>query len=315
MTHCKVYLAAEERGDIGWRTVLGTHGLSGEDLFGDAALIDLLDHFPREHLYALNMGHDPCRSDQNHLVCHDGVSGAELLQAVRSGRLWLNVTRVDRADARYRRLIDRLYNELRLQTPLQRAAAVPDRSQGTLLISSPGALVYFHADAPSSVLWHLRGRKRVWIYPTLDERFMSAALLEDLFAGARHEYLPYRPDFDLSADVYDLEPGQWLCWPQNAPHRVQNLDGLNVSLSTEHFSRDSCRRAQLYRANRYLRRHWRLAQPSACETGVTARAKVWVQRVARRLGLDPVPRTVDQPVLRISPASPDGVVVLERAGP
>ena len=191
MTECEVRLPIDEQPDIGWRPVLGTHGLSDAEMFSDAALIDLLDHFPREHLYALNMGHDPCRCDQNHLVCHDGIGGAELLQAVRNGRLWLNLTRVDRADERYRCLIDQLYRELRRQTPEQRGAAVPDRSQGTLLISSPDALVYFHADAPSSVLWHLRGRKRVWVYPTLDARFMSAALLEDLFAGARHEYLPY----------------------------------------------------------------------------------------------------------------------------
>jgi hypothetical protein len=46
----------------------GRHGLAADALFSDAAL-------------------------------------AELLRAVRNGRLWLNVTRVDRADARYRELI------------------------------------------------------------------------------------------------------------------------------------------------------------------------------------------------------------------
>jgi hypothetical protein len=54
------------------------------ELFSDAALVDLLDHFPRRYLYALNMGTDPTRVEENRLALHEGVSGAELLQAVRT---------------------------------------------------------------------------------------------------------------------------------------------------------------------------------------------------------------------------------------
>ena len=75
------------------------------------------------------------------------MSGSELLRAVRRGRLWLNLTHVDKADARYRTLIDGLYAELATQLPGFRALA----SQGTLLISSPRAMVYFHLDGPASV--------------------------------------------------------------------------------------------------------------------------------------------------------------------
>jgi quercetin dioxygenase-like cupin family protein len=32
--------------------------------------------------------------------------------------------------------------------------------------------------------------------------------------------------------VYQLEPGDVVSWPHNAPHRIENLDSLNVSLST-----------------------------------------------------------------------------------
>ena len=78
----------------------------------------------------------------------------------------------------------------------------PDASQGTLLLSSPTALVYYHADGTASVLWHIRGRKRIWVYPALDERYMKRELLEDIFAGVRHEYLPYEPACDEAAQVY-----------------------------------------------------------------------------------------------------------------
>jgi hypothetical protein len=202
----EVELAEEHRLAFGRQTVLGRHPLHDHALFTDTSLIALLDHFPRQHLYAYHMGTDPSRVADNRLARHDGIGGAELLRAVRCGRLWLNLTRVDRADARYRALIDELFSNLGRRIP----GLDPEASRGTLLISSPQAIVYYHADGPPGVLWHLRGRKRVWVYPALDPRYLAPELLEDIFAGVRHEYLPYEPAFDSAAQVHDLEPGQWI---------------------------------------------------------------------------------------------------------
>ena len=62
----------------------------------------------------------------------------------------------------------------------------------------------------------MRGRKRVWVYPAIDHHFLRRELLEDVFAGARHEFVPYVPALDSGAEVFDLEPGQWIAWPQNS---------------------------------------------------------------------------------------------------
>ncbi len=292
---------------FGKKTGVGSHQLEHHPLFTDAALIDLIDRFPRKNLYALHMGTDPLRAEENQLALHHGVNGAELLAAVRQGRLWLNLTRVDLADRRYRELITELYEALRLRVPEFR----PDSSRGTLLISSPCALVYYHADGPASVLWHLRGRKRIWVYPALDERYMSHELLEDIFAGVRHEYLPYQADYDLAAETYDLEPGQWIAWPQNAPHRVTNFDSLNVSLSTEHFTRQSRRRFQLQLANRYFRTRLGFRGLSRREHGCAAAAKILVRRIAGRLGLDHVEIHRQVAQLSVVPGAPGGVVALD----
>lgn len=294
------------RACFGRQSVVGHHRLQHSPLFSDEALIDLLDKFPRQNLYALNMGTDPTRIAENRLALHDGVSGAELLQAVRNGRLWLNLTRVDRADTRYRGLINELYGELRAQIP----GFLPDSSQGTLLISSPHALVYYHADGPASVLWHIRGRKRVWVYPALDQAYMKRELLEDIFAGVRHEYLPYEHAYDDGAQIYDLEPGQWIAWAQNAPHRVTNMDSVNVSLSTEYFTRESRRRFQVYVANRFFRTQLGCKNLSAREDGALALGKTLVRRVARKLGLDPVQIKRHIPALRVVAGAPGGVVAL-----
>ncbi|MDP9140319.1 MAG: hypothetical protein M3O62_05920 [Pseudomonadota bacterium] len=304
-----VHLNDRLRPCFGHLPVVGDHGLTDHPLFTDAALVDLLDHFPREHLYALNMGNDPTRVEDNQLALHDGVSGAELMQAVRSGRLWLNVTRVDRASSDYRDLIHRLYHGLSDQVPDFSPSAV----QGTLLISSPHALVYYHADGPASALWHIRGRKRVWVYPAQDDYFVKQDMLEDIFAGARHEYLPYQQSYDCSAEVYDLEPGQWISWPQNAPHRVTNLDSVNVSLSTEHFTAASLRRFRLFVANRFFRTRLHCKDLSAQEDGVCALAKILVQRCAGKLGLNPVEIRRQTAALRVSTQAPGGIVPLDAA--
>lgn len=296
---------------FGQRPLVGRHWLAGGEMFCDAALIELLDRFPRDRLYAFTMGDDPTRVEQNRLVHHQDASGAELLQAVRCGRLWLNITRIDRADGAYRDLITWLYAELRARVP----GFVPLASQGTLLISSPRAQVYYHADGPASVLWHLRGEKRIWVYPALDPHYMRRDLLEDIFAGVRHEYLPYERSYDDGAQVIDLVPGQWVHWPQNAPHRVVNGDSVNVSLSTEHFTAAGQRRYQLYLANRYLRLHWGRQNLSVREDGAMAWSKTALQRGARRLGLNRVAFQQHRPATqRIAADAADGLADLNAGG-
>lgn len=300
-------LSAAVRADFGHRPVVGRHSLCREELFGDAGLIELLDRFPRRHLYALSMGDDPVRSDQNRLALHDGVCGAELLRAVRRGHLWLNLKHIEQVDERCRTLIRALYAELAVQLP----AFAPDSIHGTLLISSPHAIVYYHVDGPASVLWHLRGRKRVWVYPALDRYFAERDELEDIFAGVRHEYLPFDPSYDAAAEVVDLEPGQWMAWAQNAPHRVTNLDSLNVSLSTEHFTPQGRRRARVYKANRFLRTRWAMQDLSCNETGPGAVLKTVVHGLARLAGMDPLPTKRHTPSLRIAADAPGAVIPLD----
>jgi hypothetical protein len=182
-----------------------------------------------------------------------------------------------------------------------------------VLISSPQALVYYHADAPANMLWHIRGRKRIWIYPALDPRYLAREMLEDIFAGVRHEYVPYEPSFDAAATSYDLEPGQFASWPHNAPHRVSNLEGLNVSLSTEHFTAESLQRQRVYVANRFLRTRLGVRNPSPREDGALALVKTLSHRVAARLGLDPLQYRRYSPVLRINTRAPGGVTPLTNA--
>jgi hypothetical protein len=273
-------------------------------------LIDLPDRCPRHLMHAMSTGVDPSRVDENRAALHTGLKGAELMRAVKRGRLWLNLTRVDQVDKRFRTLIDSLYAGLSAQV----ADFVVDSSHGGLLISSPEAMAYFHVDGPASVLWHMRGRKQVWVYPAGDHRLVCREALEDIFAGARHEYLPFSSDFDAAAQRYILEPGAWITWAQNALHRISNLDSLNVSVVTEHFTAQTRRRSRVQVANRFLRLRAGLSELSQREDGLQAGMKVFVHRVARIVGLDRVQHKRHVPTLRVDPEAPGGVTPLD-AGP
>ena len=292
------------------RFVVARHHL-GDDattssLFTDASIAALLDDYPPHLLFTLTMGTDPERMAENERLDHEGRSGAEILEAVRKGRIWCNITNVDSVDGRFRTLTDQLYREIAEEV----VGFVGTETHATLLVSSPNAMVYFHVDGPPSFLWHVRGHKRCWVYPALDESVLPRALLEDVFAGARQEYVPYLSQFDELAKTYDLGPGDVAMWPQNSPHRITNQGDLNVSLVTDHYTADARRRARVYRANRFLRVKGHLPHHllSTRPTGVEALAKVAAHRVGQGLRLDdPIKKTHRPTTRRIDPTSPTGV--------
>jgi hypothetical protein len=90
-------------------TVVPRHTLATSaetsSLFTDDTLAEILDGYPQEWLFALTMGSDPERPEDNERVSHGGASGLELLEAVRRGTLWLNITNIDRVDVRFLALV------------------------------------------------------------------------------------------------------------------------------------------------------------------------------------------------------------------
>jgi hypothetical protein len=131
--------------------------------------------------------------------------------------------------------------------------------------------------------------------------------MEDIFASFADEEVPYRNEFDEKATVFEMGPGDVLSWPQNSPHRVTNLEGLNVSLSTVHETADSDRRKLVYCANRLFRRSYRFPLHSVRESGIAAYLKRASFRAFRRAGMVHTPaRRAYLARLRVDPAAPGG---------
>lgn len=278
-----------------------THDLASSGLFEDAQLADLLDRMPREAVHAYVMGDDPEQRDTWRRGLIGDATGEQLVTIARDHTLWLNVIGVSRHIPEIAQLIDYLYAEVRAAT----GDDAPHELKTTMLVSSPTAQVFYHADNQPNALWHIRGTKRVYVYPEGDP-FISDEALERIVAGRGDEQLPYNRGLDAGATQIDLRPGEVAWWPQNRPHRVTNVEGLNVSLSVERRTPASTRREKRQAANFFARRTVRrpvFAPAGAGRVGDTA-SKVLAGAGAR---LTHETTRELQPSFVVDPAAADGI--------
>ena len=184
------------------------------------------------------------------LLAEDGkVDGEEVLDLIRSGRLWLQVEHLHLLAPHLHGLIARAYEEL--------AERLPGFSYRklvcNLLVSGPDARVTPHIDAAEVFLFHIRGHKRMTLwdpekYPVperLHESIILREQLEDIdIPRAWHE----------GGESHDLAPGQGVNFPYMWPHSVDNLGDLNVSLQSEFHHPATIRRYGALYANGLARR-------------------------------------------------------------
>ncbi|WP_296175980.1 cupin-like domain-containing protein [uncultured Brevundimonas sp.] len=204
------------------------HDLIAQGFAENAALAALLDRYPAE-LFDINL-YD--YDDEGQVSLRTGargrLDGAQLLEAIQQGRLWVNLRDVETGWPELWTAAMAEFKKVEAAYPGLKAV----KNAGQLILSSPKARVPYHFDAAGVVLFHLRGRKRIFVYPG-DEGHLPERNMEQVVARQTTEELPYTLAFEDDAHVVDLEPGQALTWPLYAPHRVENLDRFCVSLSMD----------------------------------------------------------------------------------
>ena len=283
----------------GQQPVCVEHSLHTLPLFQRERLADLVGSYPREHYSIIAMGPQrgaapPTIEDSEHRWSEGdikGLTGEQILQAIEQGRFWLNLRYTDQVDPEFRALQDEIFSELR--------ARLPDSEQVTnptlgVLISSPNAQVYYHCDLPNQSLWQILGSKTVYVYPPA-EPFLSGEDLEKIAIYELEVDLHYEPWFDTYALKYDFQPGQMLHWPLNAPHRVENHDCLNVSVTTEYWTQRALLNQRVNMGNGTLRYKLGMTPRSRRTSGPGFFVKSVVQAALARTGwLDQV-RTSNKP--------------------
>lgn len=287
----------------GSQTVKLQHMLHEHPLFQDEALMALIDDYPRSH-YNVNTMSQPGAPKAFWREGEKGdATGAEVFQAIEKGRMWINLRKVMDVDQRYSDLLDEMFDEIRLNVP---DFETFKRNMG-ILVSSPGAQVYYHCDIPGQSLWQVKGRKRVYLYPNTTP-FLPESEIEKVILGETEEEIHYERWFDNYADVIELAPGEMLHWPLNAPHRVENLDMLNISITTEHYTDDVRTQYAVRYANGVLRSRLGLQNLSPRIDGPTVYPKMALAAAFKFGGLQKaraMKRIVD---FRIAKDAPDGLV-------
>ncbi|MGN7918256.1 hypothetical protein [Lysobacter antibioticus] len=287
--------------------LLFEHRLHLDPRFSREAIARTIERYPRRHYSIVHMGEQGANGKR---VWREGefggLDGERVLEAIERGRLWLNLRNGQDLEPHCLEVLMGLFGEAGTLAP---PLSSYDHRMG-LLVSSPGAQVYYHADLPGQGLLQLHGRKRIYVYPPRLP-FLSAEGLENIALSQLEVGLHYDPAFDAQAAVFDLEPGQGLFWPLNSPHRIENHDCLNISMTLEYWTEEIRRNHMINLANAILRRHLGYTPHTRKLSGPSFYAKAALQAAWRRSGrLDALRRTARPVDFRLDAEVPGRIVDL-----
>ncbi|MEO1642100.1 MAG: hypothetical protein AAFR74_02105 [Pseudomonadota bacterium] len=232
---------------FGNELIHATHDLHEQEIFSESGLIQILDDYPREELGLWTFGGHGEGLGTAIKGQAPKASGAEIMEAVKTGHFWLNLRKANLKLDYMADIGDEVFGSLEDAT--ERKLRKQDMG---LLISSPGIHVNYHLDIPLVALLQIQGEKRLWLYPA-DETHSPSDQVEDIVHSRREEDLTFENGFDANAVTIDLKPGMAITWPQAAPHRVQNADCVNVSLSCEYMTLPALMKANAIYTNGILR--------------------------------------------------------------
>lgn len=262
---------------FGKDVMFAEHNISKSNLFTDDGLAHLLDEFPREKLDIWTFG----KQREGHNPALRGrapkMSGRDIVDAVKHGEIWLNLRRAGDEIADLEHISGTIFDSI--DSAIGQRTTKHDMG---LLISSPNVQVHYHLDIPMVALFQLRGRKRLWLYPRSEE-FAPPSYVEDIVHMKREEDLPFRNHFDEQAQLIDLVPGMAITWPQLAPHRVQNANCVNVSLSCEYMTMNSLVNANAAYTNAFLRDRMNLSPKLPNQVGAVTYSKAAFAQIHKKL--------------------------------
>ena len=266
------------------------HRLNQHPLFSFDALAELIERYPRQHYALVYMGAQGGKREWREGDIGK-LSGTEVIAAIKAGRMWLNMRNIGAVDARYKEVLDQIFEEVRINVP---GYDTYNRTSG-ILISSPNAQVYYHCDLPGQSLWQIHGKKRVYVYPNRAP-FLTPEQLETIALYEVEVDMAYDKSYDENAQIFEIVGGEMLHWPLNAPHRVENLDVLNVSMTTEYWTQAIRRNMMVTLGNAILRNRLGIAPKSTALEGPGFWTKAALQAGVRRAGLLKPMRKAKRPI-------------------
>ncbi len=128
-----------------------------------------------------------------------------------------------------------------------------------IFITSPKRTTTYHVDRECNFLLQISGSKTIYLFDQRDKEVVPETELERFWTVDKNA-ATYKPELQDRSTPYRLVPGNGVHIPIGDPHWLQNDDNVSVSLSVNFTLKDS-ERANVYRANYFLRRFGMNPQP------------------------------------------------------
>jgi hypothetical protein len=149
-----------------------------------------------------------------------------------------------------RAFLDRVYRETGILKPRCEEA--------TIFVSSPDSVAPFRLDEEHGFLCQIRGSRLVSLWDPRDRKVVSEAQAERMLQiwhePDYHRNMRYKEEFQKTAAIHRLDPGDALHFPVGAPYWMKNGPEVSISFSVSFRSAWSERQAILYLMNGKLRR-------------------------------------------------------------
>ncbi len=284
------------------------HTLHQNPMFSDSGLIQLLDAYPRERLEIYTLSADQKTVDKTRPGSAADLNGAQLLDAVKKGRIWLELRGVNKLSADYQPIADKMFAELHQMHP----GLTTFQHDLGVVISSPGLQVFYQVDMPMTALFQVRGEKmaRVWDAgaPYIDEEHLERQALT-----GRAAQIDYNPIWSEDAQTVSLKPGMMATWAQNSPYRLVNSDALNVAVAVQFLTPGALLRTNVIYANAVLRKKFGLAQRLVAGATPLNLIKLGVARAARLMNWFPPAPKARAIAFHVELAAPNAVREIDQA--
>lgn len=219
------------------------HHLGDHELLTVEALAKLAEALPNASIEHNRGDVDAVVADEQ--VEHSDETPGEIARNIATNGCWMVLKNIEQLPE-YRALLDELLDEV---DPLvQGREGGMNLREGFVFLSAPNSTTPAHTDHEHNFLLQVRGHKQMNL-----GRFASVEAeqlqVEKMFSGKRNmDRLPDDPT------AYELDPGDGVYVPPNAPHWVINGPEASISLSITFRTPVTERGAIVHTVNRRLRK-------------------------------------------------------------
>ena len=273
------------------------HSIADTGLFTDEKLVALLDAHPASHMdVCLRASHD-IYEERFRTGDFRKANGHLLLDLAKNGKIWIQLREVMNMHPEYSELLDQMYGELS-----ERTGVKSFKARGGLLITSPIAKTPYHFDPTDTILWHIRGQKTIYFYPT-NKEFLPDEGFEHVLFSQNEDYLPYNSEMEKQALAFELQPGEMISWPLNKPHRVEN-NSFCVSITAEYSTPASSFKNSVIYTNAVMRQKFGMSPSWYGASYPEKLAKAAAGKVLRKMNVLGDLHKTDEVTFKIDPDVP-----------